>query len=251
MQARARVIAECDRGGRTVLRALESAAPLMLVPRRGPGPATVHLVNGAAAPLGGDDLDLTIEVGPGAELTVAAVAAAVLLPGHRPGGSHASVHMTVADGGALTYLPEPTVVTARAEHTATLRACLAGDVRLRTREVLVLGRSGESCGKIISESNITRDRFPLLRQRLVVGDAELDASVASLAGHRVHGTEVDISGIDSDIDPVSVTGGDWWSLVRLAPGATLTTALAPDAVTAIRHLDQARAVLDDARRRPG
>jgi hypothetical protein len=75
--------------------------------------------------------------------------------------------------------------------------------------------------------------------------------VAGLAGCPGARPEVDISGIDSGIDPVSVTGGDWWSSVRLAPGATLTSAPTPESATAIRYLDQARAWLDGGRGRLG
>ena len=52
------------------------------------GPGLVHLVGGAAGPLGGDDLRLDIEVGPDAVLCVLTVAASVALPafmlGHDP-----------------------------------------------------------------------------------------------------------------------------------------------------------------------
>jgi urease accessory protein len=232
--ARARVVAE-RAGGRTVLRALESAAPLTLVPRRGPGPVTVHLVGSAAAPLGGDDLHLAVEVGPGAELVLAGVAATVVLPGPRAEPSRAAVDIRVDDGGSLHYAPEPTVVTARALHTASLRAELSGAARLRCRETLVLGRTDEPSGRLVSDWHVVRDEVALLRQRLTVGDPTLDASPAGLAGHRVLATELRVG--DPDISsPVS---GDWWSLVPLAHGATLATALAHDAVTAGRRLAEA------------
>ncbi|MGX7829698.1 urease accessory protein UreD [Actinokineospora sp. 24-640] len=237
MKARARVVAEAV-GGRTVLRVLESAAPLTLVPRRGPGPVTVHLVGSAAAPLGGDDLHLTVEVGPGAELVVAGVAATVVLPGPSGEPSRAAVALRVADGGSLAYLPEPTVVTARALHTAELRATLSGTARLRCRETLVLGRTDELPGTLVSDWHVVRDGVPLLRQRLAVGDPGLDASPAGQAGHRVLATELRVG----DPDVPTPTSGDWWSLVPLAHGGTLATVLAHNAVTAGRRLAEAMAV---------
>ncbi|MFC5286724.1 urease accessory protein UreD [Actinokineospora guangxiensis] len=234
MIARARVVAERV-GGRTVLRALQSAAPLTLVPRRGPGPVTVHLVGSAASPLGGDDLHLAVEVGPGAELVLAGVAATVVLPGPRAEPSRAAVDIQVADGGSLDYAPEPTVVTTRALHTTSLHATLSGTARLRCRETLVLGRTDEQPGSLVSDWTVIRDEVALLRQRLTIGDPTLDASPAGLAGHRVLATELRV-GEPHTADPVS---GDWWSLIPLAHGGTLATALAHDAVTAGRRLAEA------------
>ena len=42
-------------------------------------------------------------------------------------------------------------------------------------------------------------------------------------------------------DPERPVGERWWSLTPLAAGGSLATALAPDAVTAHRWLDTARA----------
>ncbi|MCP2259554.1 urease accessory protein [Streptoalloteichus tenebrarius] len=235
MRARARLVVARDDAGRTVVRELRSMTPLTLVPRRprvrardGDDAATVHLVSSATAPLGGDELDLTVVVGPGAGLRLHGVAATLALPGHHPGGSGADVRIEVAEGGWLEYLPEPTVVTARADHTATLRVDLASDARFRSREVLVLGRSGERAGRLRSTVHLTRAGEPLLRQRVDVGEAWLDASAAHLAGRRVLATELLVWGPD----PAEPASGDWWSLVPLARGGSMATALAADAVTA-------------------
>lgn len=218
--------------GRTVVREMRSMAPLRLVPRRD---GVVHLVSSVTAPLGGDDLELHVRVGPGAHLELRGVAATLALPGHRPGGSRAVVRAEVAAGGSLDYAPEPTVITRRACHEAVFRADLAPDARLRSREVLVLGRVGEPPGTLVSTLDVRRDG-PLLRQSTHVGDPATDASPAGLAGMRVLGTEVLCWGEDV-AEPVS---HDWWSLVPLARGGSLATALAPDAVTAERALAEAR-----------
>ena len=70
MRAHAHLVVERDADGRSVVRTLRSAAPLTLLPVR--GRPVVHLVGSAAGPLGGDDLTLTVEVGPHARLTIAA-----------------------------------------------------------------------------------------------------------------------------------------------------------------------------------
>ncbi|GAA1236655.1 urease accessory protein UreD [Prauserella halophila] len=238
MKATAHLTAEFDPvTGRTVLRRLRSMAPLTLLPKRGAGDvALVHLVNSATAPLGGDELALHVRVGPGARLRLSGVAATLALPGQRGGAGTMAVHAEVAEGGRLDYLPEPTVVTARARHHALLTAELAADARLRTREVLVLGRDGERPGELTTAMHVTRGEVPVLRQELTIGDALLDGSSAYLAGRRVLGTEVVVAGSDGAVEPVS---GQWWSLTPLPAGGALATVLAEDAVTAERELAEA------------
>jgi urease accessory protein len=235
VRAHARLVAEYS-GGRTVLRELRSMAPLTLFPRRGSRDAVVHLVNSASSPLGGDELTLSVRVGAGARLRLSGVAATLALPGHREGGSSSIVDIEVESGGRLEYLPEPTVITARARHTSRLVASLAGDARLRTREVLVLGRTGERPGRLTSTQRVVRAGVPLLHQTVEIGDPALDAGVANLAGRRVLATEVLVGGED----PAEPVSGDWWSLTPLAAGGCLLTALAEDAVTAERDLGLAR-----------
>lgn len=239
MRAHALVVAERDARGETVLRELRSMAPLMLVPQRArrTGPAVVHLVNSAAAPLGGDELALTVRVGEGARLRLASVAATLAMPGLRGGESLLTVTVEVADGATLEYLPQPTVVTERARHEARLDAELSGRARFRCGETMVLGREGERPGRMASTLALRRDGKPLLCQRSVVGDPATDASAASLAGRRVLATEVLVWGDD----PAEAVGDLWWSLVPLAAGGSLATALAEETVTASRWLDLARA----------
>lgn len=228
MKAHARLTA-CFDGGRTVLRELRSMAPLTLLPKRGTGAtAIVHLVNSATSPLGGDELKLTIRVGPGASLRLSGVAATIALPGLHGEGSMSEVDIEVVDGGSLEYLPEPTVVTARARHSAVFKASLAADAYLHTREVLVLGRAGERPGSLVTTQYVTRGEVPVLRQTLEIGDSTLDSSLAHLAGRRVLATDLVVGGPE-----LPEASGEWWSRTPLAAGGTLTTSLAPDAVTAL------------------
>lgn len=233
MKAHARLVAEC-REGRTVLRELRSMSPLTLIPRRGTG--TVHLVNSASAPHGGDELRLDVRVGAGARVRLAGVAATLALPGPRAGGSVSGVDIEVEDGGVLEYLPGPTVITSGARHTEELTASLASGARLRTREMLVLGRAGERHGRLRSTQRVVRAGVPLLHQTLDIGDPALDRSLAHLAGRRVLATEVLVWGEDA----AEGVSGDWWSLTPLAPGGSLITSLATDAITARRDLSRAR-----------
>ncbi|MDR6594586.1 urease accessory protein UreD [Saccharothrix longispora] len=232
---------ERDRTGRSVVRDLRSVSPLTLMPCPAtrhdddPDTALVHLVGSAAAPLGGDVLEVTVEVGPGAALSLRAIGATLALPGQHPGPSRTSMTFQVADGGRLEYLTEPTIVAAGADHHADLRADLAADARLRCREVVVLGRSGERPGRFRGDTQVRRDGATLLCQGLDLGDPDLDACPAYLAGHRVVATEL----LVGDAGPPEPVVGDWWSLVPLPHGGSLATVLAEDTIAAYRLLDTA------------
>ncbi|MCE7008996.1 urease accessory protein UreD [Kibdelosporangium philippinense] len=229
MKAHARVVAEFV-DGRTVLRELRSESPLTLVPHRGK-PGLVHLVNSASAPLGGDSLDLTLIAMPGAWLKVVGVAASLVLPGPRPATSRFAVHVEAAEGSTVEYLPDATIVTQRAHHSAMFTGSLDASARLTMREMLVLGRENESPGRLSTETIVRRGRTPVLNQKLEIDS--LIASPAVLVGRRVLATDLRV-GYE---DPPSPVAEEWCSLVPLAAGGSLTTALAHDAVSARQMID--------------
>ncbi|TQM15949.1 urease accessory protein UreD [Pseudonocardia kunmingensis] len=238
MRARARAVVERGRDGRSAVRELRSQAPLTLLPQRGAAAArspvaTIHMVGSATTPLGGDDVRLDVEVGPGAEVVLTGVAAAVALPGR--GASRLVVRLQVADGAGVQYLPEPTVVTRRADHRGELHVDLGAGARLRCREVLVAGRSGEPSGRYRGLVRVQDRSRPLLAQEQELGDLALQASSAHLAGRRVLGTEVLVWGAD----PAAAVAGPWWSLSPLPGRGSLATAVGSDAVAAQRALADA------------
>jgi urease accessory protein len=240
MRGRARVVVERGPDGRSVVRELRSQPPLALLPQRGAAAArsaaaTVHMVGSATSPLGGDDVGLDVEVGPGADLVLTGVAATLALPGQAGGSSRLVIRLLVADGASLQFLPEPTVVTRRADHRGELHATLGAGSRLRCREVLVAGRNGESSGRFRGLVRVTDGARPLLVQEQELGDLELQSSAAHLAGRRVLGTEVLVWGED----PAEAVAGDWWSLSPLPGRGCLATAVGSDAVSAQRALADA------------
>ena len=81
--AHAAVTAERDASGRTRLTRLRSDGPLAV---RETGEA-VYLVGAAAGPLGGDELELDLEVGPGAVAPPAAAAASPPVVSGVPSGA--------------------------------------------------------------------------------------------------------------------------------------------------------------------
>jgi len=140
MRASARIVATAGGVGSDAVRGtrltvLRGEAPLL--PRRtGPassgGPAEVHLVGGAAGPIGGDRLRLDVLVEAGAELTVRSVAATLALPGRDGALSRLEVHARVEAGGRLTWLPEPLIAAARCRHETLSTVELAAGMVRRT-----------------------------------------------------------------------------------------------------------------------
>lgn len=137
-----------------------------LTPRRLPG--RVLLLGATAGPMGGDVHRLRVVIGPGASLTLGSVAAAIVLPGTGE-PARVAVDVEVADGGALLWAPEPTVVVEQAELVATATVRLAATASLVRDETLVLGRHGEGAGSVRSRLDVERDGVPVLRHELVLG----------------------------------------------------------------------------------
>jgi urease accessory protein len=141
---------------------------------------------------GGDQLEIAAEVGAGAH-------ALLTTPGagkwYRSAGAHAAqqLNFDVADGAALEWLPQESIVFdgARARMHSHIR--LAGSARYLGWEVLCLGRraSGESFdhGEVLLETRVERDGHPLWLERgVLAGASELLASPAGLAGFSVSAT---------------------------------------------------------------
>ena len=105
LTARAAVASRADATGRTRVTVLRSDGPLALRET----PLGVYLVGTAAGPLGGDDLALDIDVGPGSRLVIRSAAGVLLLPGPHGGVSALRISARVGPGGRLDYAPQPTV----------------------------------------------------------------------------------------------------------------------------------------------
>lgn len=244
MRASAELVAERGAGGSTRLPVLRSQAPLVL--RRTAD--AVYLVGGAAGPLGGDVLELRIEVREGAALRVRTVAAAVALPGRDGQESVLSVTLAVAAGGRLEYLPEPTVAADGARHRTDIRVDLAAGGALVLRDEMVLGRHAERGGACRTRLRADLAGVPLLRHEVdVSGTDEVSLGPAVLAGHRTAGSLlwVNPDWIDPDcVDPdgagtpTGIPSGcaPGVAVMPLAGPAVLVTALADDALTLRRRL---------------
>lgn len=232
--AEAAIVAALDSAsGVTRLPVLRSQVPLVL--RRTPD--AVYVVGGAAGPIGGDRLDLRIDVLAGAFLRVRSAAASIALPG--PDGLESVLTVTVAvgAGAVLEYLPEPVVVSAGARHATIFLVTLAEGASLLLRDELLLGRHGEAGGAARSVLRVDYAGRPLLRQSLEIsGTDAVSLGPAVLARHRAVGNLLR-AGPASRTDDVTRADVTVAAMTLAGPGV-LITALANDAVTLRRRLDR-------------
>ncbi|WP_240529401.1 urease accessory protein UreD [Streptomyces antioxidans] len=241
VRATARLLAEADGRGGTALPVLAGDGPLALRRTRGvAGEACVTVVGAMSAPLGGDRIALEVTAGPGARLRVGSAAATIALPGRAAGPAHYEIRLTVADGAALHWLPEPLISAHGSELMMTTRVELAPTARLVLREEQILGRTGESPGRLTSRLTVHRGGRPLLDQELSYGPGApgWDGG-AVLGGHRAVGQllVVDPSHDAQPLTPRRLAGTA--VLVPLTGPAALATAVAPDALQLRRALDEA------------
>jgi len=184
VRAVAELVAEPGPDGTVRLPVQRSQAPLIL--RRTAD--AVYLASGAAGPLGGDTLELRIEVRPGAQLRLRTVAATVALPGRYGQESLLTITATVGAGAHLEYRPEPLVAADGARHRTEVTVALAADASLVLRDEILLGRHGERGGACRTRLAVDRDGRPLLRHELDVSGADAASmGPAVLAGHRAAG----------------------------------------------------------------
>ena len=244
MRARAALTAEADATGRTRLTLVRSEAPLVLRPTAD----AVYLAAGAAGPVGGDDLGLTVTVGPGACLTLRTVAATVALPGPLgrpppaaspgpaespgPGESVFRLAASVGAGGRLAILPEPTVVAANAHHRVASTVEVAAGGALVLREEVILGRHGETGGTYRGLSHVDVAGAPLLRHELVLDGADPAAvgPAAAVGAHACGSLLVVHPAWDPVHRPAGYVGPGAAAMPLAGPGL-LVTAVAGDART--------------------
>jgi urease accessory protein len=212
VKARARLVAAT--GGR--LAVLHGEPPLLL---RRTGPATVHLVGGAAGPLRGDDLRLEIEVEAGAELNVRSVAAQIALPGRDGPPSRMEIEVRVGAGATLRWRPEPLIAAAGCDHRTVTRVEVAEGGRLLWRDDLVFGRHGEGSGSLRTRALFRYAGKTVYRHDLAVGpDAPGWAAPAVLGQAQALGTLLALPEA-AELPP---PGGDVAAMPLAGPGVVVT-----------------------------
>jgi urease accessory protein len=213
VRARARLVAAA--GDR--LTVLRGEPPLLL---RRTGPATVHLVGGAAGPLGGDDLRLEIEVEAGAELTVRSVAAQIALPGRNAQSpSRLEISARVGPDATLRWRPEPLIAAAGCDHHTITQVEVAAGGRLLWRDDLVFGRHGEPSGALRTRALFRYAGKTVYRHDLTVGpDAPGSRSPAVLGKAHALGTLLALPDVAEPPPP----GGEAAAMRLAGPGVVIT-----------------------------
>lgn len=145
--------------------------------------ARVALVGQTALLLGGDRVELEVEVGPGATLELSDIAGTVAYHGRgRPAAWHTTIRLGL--GARLAYAGEPLILSDGADVTRTLTVDLAEGAAARLRETLVFGRAGEVGGRLDASTLLRRDGEEFHRERLVL-DPDLRRRPGILADVRV------------------------------------------------------------------
>lgn len=123
-------------------------------------------VSTAAAPVRGDELDITVAIAPGVRAEIGSVAAMIVWPG--PDGapigppSRTTTRITVGAGAHLEWAPEPLVSVVGSDHVARTSLELAAGATCRLVEEYALGRHAEPCGTLATDLRVTRADHPLV-----------------------------------------------------------------------------------------
>jgi urease accessory protein len=166
----------------------------------------IGLLATSALLLGGDQVVIEVEVGPGANLELFDVAGTVAYHGR---GQPAAWHTTarVADGGTLRWAGEPFVVADGADVLRTLELELDAYATLRLRETVVLGRSGEVGGRLRTRTGIRVDGEPVLLEDQRLDPSGLRRCPGMLGDHRVIDSLLAVGGSPSAPPPGAVRFG--------------------------------------------
>lgn len=164
------VRASCDvvaevRHGSTRCTTMRSSPPLTFRST----PDALYLVGSAAGPLGGDELQLRVRVEAGATLVVRSAASTMAMPGVTQSPSHLTLHIEVAAGATLHWLPEPLLLVTGCDHRVTTRVQLDPSAELVLRDRVVCGRYGEVSGSLLHRMRVDVGDEPLVRNDLQIG----------------------------------------------------------------------------------
>lgn len=193
-----------------------------LVRRRHEGPLVVqrpfypeggvchcYLLHPPGGVVGGDTLELSVEVGAAAHALVTTPAANKF---YRSAGATAVQRqvLTVSEGAALEWLPQEQIVFAGAQVDSLTRVELAADARFIGWEISCLGRPASAApfdhGALRQRLELWREGRPLVleRTRLDGADAWL-ATAAGLQGRPVLGTLLAVGADETLLEAVRET----------------------------------------------
>jgi len=244
------VIAE---GGRTRRRQVGEEGSLRVrFPNTTAAECEAVIVNTAGGIAGGDHFALDIDVGPGAELAVTGAAAEKV---YRAIDTDAQMCLTlsVADGAALRWLPQETILFDQARLSRSIDVDLAEGASLLLAEAVVFGRAamGEHVeqGRLIDRWRVRRGGRLVFAEtlRLDGGIAEMLARPAVAQGAAAIATVLLVPGSDDAVANVRALGEQFagevgissWNGIAVARlCARDGAALRRDLVAVLSALDQ-------------
>ncbi|MCB0968100.1 MAG: urease accessory protein UreD [Ilumatobacter sp.] len=245
MRARARIRVE-RRHGRDEVVDRSAEAPFA-VRRCGD---RIMLAATAAAPVGGDELDLDVVVGPGATAAIGSIGAMLVWPSPNPTSSSMLTTITVGAGAHLTFAPEPTITVAGSHHRATTRVDLEPGATCELTEEFSLGRSGEPAGTVETSFRVTRAGAPLFHHDETLGAAALSGATSVGVGGARHIATLVVVGPRVDRAATLVDGGGMAARLPLADDAYAILAVGVDRPIVRALIDRLRST-DEAATRYG
>lgn len=219
-------------GGRDVVVDRRSAAPLSVRPCG----ERILLASSAAAPVGGDELALNIDVGSGAHADVGSVAAGMVWPGPTGEMSSMTTTCTVGTGAHLNLQMEPTISVAESRHRAVTTVQLLGDATCRIVEEAALGRRAEAPGHLELSLRVERDGRPLVHHDEAFGP-DVDGALSSVSvGAARFVLAAVLVGIDPGTPRVCIEADKAASWLPVSTDAAVVLALGPDRPSVICQL---------------
>lgn len=184
-------------GERSVLRNVSHVGPLRVQRAFYPeadGTCHVYVLHPPGGVVGGDDLELSVELGQGAKCLITTPGATKLYRCELS-GSRLSNHLTVGDGARLDYLPQETIAFSGSQSHIRTVVELHGTAAYLGWDIVCLGRKAAdeafSRGSLTLEQRVTRDGIPLLAERLhLTGSGDVLGQAWGLSGRCVLGTLV-------------------------------------------------------------
>lgn len=133
------IVANLDDKGQTTFSRLASKGALVARPT----PSALYLVGASASPIGGDNLNVEITLGKGADLVVRSSGATLARHGPPGAMSHSTTTAILDEHASLAWLVEPGIAATGAVHESHTKVTMALSASLIWREDVVLGRQGE------------------------------------------------------------------------------------------------------------
>ncbi|MEX0847974.1 MAG: urease accessory protein UreD [Ilumatobacteraceae bacterium] len=162
-----------DAVGASVLRRMHCEVPLVVRVDTGADELTIVIVNGAAGPLGGDELHLSLVVADGARVRVRSVAASMAQPGPTDAWSTTLTRLVVGEGAHLDWDLEPTISVCGSRHRARTTLDVAATGSATVAESVWLGRHGQDPGVLALRQRVTEAGRAVLDHETVLGAGRL------------------------------------------------------------------------------